>query len=324
MKRRELMRALPGAMALAGVASAARAERWPDKPIRLIVPYAPGGATDTGARTLAEKLEKILRQSVVVENKAGGNTIIGTEAVAKAKPDGYTLLVAPGALAVNAAFGIPLPYDTFKDLKPVARFFDMPILLAASNDSPFKSMKVLLATKGSSTPIPFATAGAGSIQHLWAEYLKARTGLNLEHVGYKGSSEALRDVMGGHVPLLSDLLMPTATAVQAGKARGLCVAMEDRSPLLPDVPTVSEAGLSGMEGAVPFGIVAPAGLETGVVIRLNEAINLALESPDLRDKLDAMGFKLIGGTPGFYERTLTAETAKWRKVIQDAHIPPPG
>jgi len=318
------MRGLPGAMVLAGTASAARAGRWPEKPIRLVVPYAPGGATDTGARALAERLEKILGQSVVVENKAGGNTIIGTEAVAKAKPDGYTLLLAPGALVVNAAFGIALPYDTFKDLKPVVRFFDMPILLAASNGAPFKSMKELLATKGSSTPIPFATAGAGSIQHLWAEYLKARTGLNLEHVGYKGSSEALRDVIGGHVPLLSDLLMPTATAVAAGKVRGLVVATDDRSPLLPEVPTVREVGLEGMEGAVPFGIVAPAGLDTAVIGRLNEAINTVLKMPELRDKLVALGFSLIGGTPEFYEKSLAEESAKWRKVIQDAHIPPPG
>jgi tripartite-type tricarboxylate transporter receptor subunit TctC len=182
-------------------------------------------------------------------------------------------------------------------------------------------MAELLTTKGSKTPIPFASAGAGSIQHLWAEYLKAKTGVPLEHVGYKGSSEALRDVMGGHVPLLSDLLMPTATAVQAKKLRGLVVAMSERSTLLPDVPTVSEAGLAGMEGAVPFGVVAPAGTPQAIIDKLNASINQVL--PALKPKLGELGFSLIGGTQNFYVQSLAAESAKWKKVIQDAHIPPP-
>jgi tripartite-type tricarboxylate transporter receptor subunit TctC len=321
MKRRHL---LASTAALTTFPRLGFAQTYPDRPIRLVVPYAPGGATDTGARALGQKLEAILGQTVVVENKAGGGTIIGTEAVAKAKPDGYTLLLAPGALAVNAAFGIPLPYDTFKDLTPVVRFFDMPILFAASTEAPFKSMAELLATaKTKGPPIPFATAGAGSIQHLWAEYLKAKTGLNLEHVGYKGSSEALRDVMGGHVPLISDLLMPTATAVQSGKLRGLVVAMPQRSTLLPEVPTVGEVGLAGMEGAVPFGVVAPAGTPQPIVDRLNLAINQALKEAELQKKLEEFGFSLIGGTQKFYVESLAAESAKWKKVIQDAHIPPP-
>ncbi|SKA35596.1 Tripartite-type tricarboxylate transporter, receptor component TctC [Enhydrobacter aerosaccus] len=321
IKRRSL---LVGVATTSIVPRIGLAAGYPDRPIRLVVPYAPGGATDTGARALGERLEKILGQSIVVENKAGGSTIIGTETVAKAKPDGYTLLLAPGALAVNAAFGIALPYNTFKDLAPVARFFDMPILLAASNDAPFKSMQELLATAKAGGPsIPFATAGAGSIQHLWAEYLKTRTGLNLDHVSYKGSSEALRDVVGGHVPLLSDLLMPTATAVRAGKVRGLVVAMPQRSALLPDVPTVGEVGLAGMEGAVPFGVMAPAGVSPEIVARLNAAINDVLHDGGFRDRLAEFGFTLIGGTPDFYAQTLADESAKWRKVIQDAHIPPP-
>jgi tripartite-type tricarboxylate transporter receptor subunit TctC len=320
MKRRHLLGA---AAALASFPRTGIAATYPDRPIRLVVPYAPGGATDTGARALGERLEKILGQTIVVENKAGGGTIIGTETVAKAKPDGYTLLLAPGALAVNAAFGIQLPYDTFRDLTPIVRFFDVPILFAASNEAPFKSMVELLALKDKTSPVPFATAGAGSIQHLWAEYLKARTGLNLEHVGYKGSSEAVRDVMGGHVPLLSDLLMPTATAVKGGKLRGLVVAMPERSALLPDVPTVGEVGLEGMEGAVPFGVVAPAGTPVEIVAKLNGAINQALAESVLQQKLGEFGFSLIGGTQEFYAKSLADESAKWRKVIRDAHIPPP-
>jgi tripartite-type tricarboxylate transporter receptor subunit TctC len=147
--------------------------------------------------------------------------------------------------------------------------------------------------------------------------------MKLEHVGYKGSSEALRDVMGGHVPLFSDLLMPTATSVQAGKLRGLVVAMKQRSPLLPDVETVGEAGLAGMEGAVPFGIAAPGGTPPAVIARLNAAVNQALADPGLRQRLGEFGFILIGGTPEFFTESLHAESDKWRKVIKDSNIPPP-
>jgi len=321
MKRRPLL-----GMAAATVIAprSAFAQGYPDRPIRFVVPYAPGGATDTGARAIAERLAVILDQPVIVENKAGGGTIIGTEVVAKAKPDGHTILLTPGALAVNAAFDLPLPYDTFKDLAPIARFFDLPILLAAGNEAPFKSMAELLVwSKDKGNIVAFASAGVGSVQHLWTEYLKARTGMKLEHVGYKGSSEALRDVMGGHVPLFSDLLMPTATSVQAGKLRGLVVAMSQRSSLLPNVETVGEAGLAGMEGAVPFGIAAPAGTPPAVIAKLNAAVNQALSDTGLRRRLEEFGFILIGGTPEFFSESLHAECDKWRKVIKDAHIPPP-
>jgi tripartite-type tricarboxylate transporter receptor subunit TctC len=258
----------------------------------------------------------------VVENKAGGGTIIGTDAVAKAKPDGYTLLLATGALAVNAAFDMALPYDTYKDLMPVVHFFDVPILVAASNEAPFKSMAELVA-RARSEPVSYASASGGSMQRLWAELIRMRFGLKLEHVGYKGSSEAVRDVVGGHLPLLVDLVVPTGAAVKAGKLRGLVVATSRRSELLPDVPTVSEVGLAGWEGAIFNGFMAPAATPHPVVSRLNAAVNQVLAEPAFARRLSEMGLTLMGGPPESFAARLAEETAKWRKVIQDAQIPAP-
>jgi tripartite-type tricarboxylate transporter receptor subunit TctC len=321
MKRRHL---LVAALAVSAP-QIVRAQSFPDRPVRFVVPYQPGGSTDTCSRIIAEKLTRIFGQQVVVDNKPGGATIIGTEVVAKAKPDGYTILLTPGALAVNAAFGVALPYDSVKDVAPVARFVDLPMLLASNNDAPFKSVAELIAWSKAEPNriVPYASAGVGSLPHLWGEYLKARTGIPLEHVGYKGSAEALRDVMAGHVPVFSDVLMPTAAPVRAGKLRGLAVAMAKRSSLLPDVPTVSEVGLAGMEAAVPFGISTTGGTPPELVAKLNRAVNEALADESVRQRLEELGFISIGGTAESYAKDLALETEKWRKVIKDSKIPPP-
>ena len=322
LRRRAL---LGSAAALTVAPRLARAQAWPDHPIRLIVPYAPGGSTDTSARIIAERLTATLGQQVVVENKPGGGTIIGTDVVAKAKPDGYTILLTPGAFVVNAAFGITLPYDSSTDLVPIVHIVDMPTLIAANNEAPYKSLPEMVAwsKEGAGRLVPFASAGIGSVPHLWGEYLKARTGARLEHVGYKGSAEALRDTLAGHVPLLVDALMPTATPVRAGKLRGIAVAMAKRSSLLPDVPTTSESGLPDMEAAVHFGISAPGGTPAELVAKLNASINAVLSDTAVRQRMEELGFIMGGGSPQAYAETLRTEIAKWRKVIKDANIPPP-
>jgi tripartite-type tricarboxylate transporter receptor subunit TctC len=270
-------------------------------------------------------LAQILGQPVVIENKAGGGTIIGTEVVARSKPDGYTMLLSPAALIANAAFGVKVPYDIDKDLVPVTGLVDLAVLLAAANDAPFKSVAELLAYAKAdpNRTIPYASAGVGSLTHLWGEFVKARMKLPLEHVGYKGSADALKDVMAGHVPLFSDVLVPTATSIRAGKVRGLAVATTERVALLPDVPTVGEAGLPGTECTIPFGVSVAAGTPTEVVMRLNAAFNEALADKVVRGKLIELGFLPVGGKPEAYADVVAREIAKWRQVIKDSNIPAP-
>ena len=321
MKRRHFL----GSVGVVVLSHPSAAQTFPDKPIRFVVPYAPGGSTDTSARIVSERLSVLLGQPVIVDNKPGGGTIIGTDIVAKSRPDGHTILLSPAAMIANAAFGVAVPYDIDKDLVPVMSFVDLPMLLAANNNAPFKTVAELIAWSKAvpGRTVAYASSGVGALSHLWGEYIKARTGMPLEHVGYKGSSEALRDVIAGHVPLFSDVLVPTATAIRAGQLRGLAVAMAQRSELLPDVPTVGEAGLPGLEGSVPFGISVPAGTPAAVVTRLNAAFNEALVDPTTRRKLLDLGFVPIGGAPQNYATVLATEIAKWRKVIKDSKIPPP-
>jgi tripartite-type tricarboxylate transporter receptor subunit TctC len=321
MKRRAV---LAGSLT-AFVPRLGRAEAYPDRPLRFVVPYVPGGSTDTSSRIVAEKLAQILGQPVVIENKAGGGTIIGTEAVARSKPDGYTLLLSPAALIANAAFGVKVPYDIDKDLMPVTGLVDLAVLLAASNDAPFKTVAELLAYAKADPgrTIAYASAGVGSLTHLWGEFVKARMKLPLEHVGYKGSADALKDVMAGHVPLFSDVLVPTATSIRAGKVRGLAVATRERVALLPDVPTVGEAGMPDTECTIPFGVSVASGTPAERVTRLNAAFNEARADEVVRGKLIELGFLPVGGKPDAYGEVVAREIAKWRQVIKDSNIPAP-
>lgn len=322
MKRRHL---LGSAAVLALAPAIARAQAYPDKPIRLIVPYAPGGATDTSARIAAEFLTTKFGQQVLVENKPGGGTIIATEIVAKAKPDGYTILLAAAPVATNTSFGLKLPYDPVKDLAPVCSYVDMPLLLACNPSAPYKTMAEFIAwAKKQTSPIPYASAGNASMPHLWGEQLRMETGIKLEHIGYKGSADALKDVLGGHVMLFSDTLLPGGLAVKDGRLRGLVVAAAKRVPMLPDVPTVAEAGLpANLTGAVFFGVMAPGGTPEPVIAKLNAAFNEVLSDPVTSKKLVDLGFILVGGGAADYGKRLAAETEKWRKVIQEAKISPP-
>ncbi len=324
MKRRHMISGSAAAAGLLALAPSAKADAFPDKPIRFVVPYAPGGATDTSARIAAEYLTQKFGKQVLVDNKPGGGTIIASDIVAKARPDGYTILLSAAPIAINSAFEMKLPYDPVKDFVPVISFVDMPIVLAANKDAPFKTMAEMVAwVKAQPGPVSYASAGNGSVPHLWAEMVKLHLGIKLEHIGYKGSADALKDVLGGHVKIFPDTLLPSGAAVKDGRLRGLVVGARERVAMLPDVPAVGEVGLAGLEGAVYFGVLAPAGTPDAVVATLNKAFNEMFADPAPRKRLVDLGFRPIGGSGADYGRWITTEIVKWRKVIKESKIAPP-
>ena len=324
MNRRALVTGLVATSTASLLATAVRAEAWPSRPIRIVVPFTPGGSTDTSTRLIAEGLARLFGQQVLIDNKAGGRTIIGTEAVAKAPADGYTLLCAPATFSTNVAFDDKLPYDTNKDFVPIVRTVDMPMLFSCSMDAPYKTVSELLAwAKTTKAPIPYASVGTGSSVHLWGEMIRLKSGLPMEHVAYKGSSDAMRDVMAGTVPLFTDVVVPGAAMVKAGKLRGLGIGSIERFKLLPDTPTMAEAGLAGLEATTPFGLVAPTGTPAAVIARINAGVNQVFQDETMRQRLLDLGFLPVGGTPDAYDKFLAEEIVRWREVIKEAHVPSP-
>jgi tripartite-type tricarboxylate transporter receptor subunit TctC len=234
LKRRSVLAGAAG-WTIVG-ASAVRAQAWPSQQIRIVVPYIPGGATDTAGRVVAEKLGELLKQTVIVENKGGGNTIIGMEAVAKAKPDGYTLLLGSTTLATNAALGLKQPFEPLKDFQTISTVADIPDMIAANKDQPYKDFHSFMEWAHKQTDkFRFACSGIGNQPHLWGELFKTVNKLNMEVVGYKGSADAIRDVMGGHLPIIVDVVLPSGNHVEQGRMTGICVASAERSPMCPSV-----------------------------------------------------------------------------------------
>src|ERR1700704_5493475 len=242
LKRRTVLAATAG-WTIVG-ASAVRAQTWPSQQIKIVVPYIPGGATDTAGRVVAEKFGALLGQQVIVENRGGGNTIIGMEVVAKSKPDGHTLLLGTTTLATNAALGLKQPFEPLKDFQTISTVADIPDMIAINKDIPARTYAEFAEwCNKQPQKVRFACSGIGNQPHLWGELFRARNKLNMEVVGYKGSADAIRDVMGGHVPIMVDVVLPTGNHVRAGRMAGLVVASPERSPMCPDVPTVLELGM---------------------------------------------------------------------------------
>ncbi|WP_395709549.1 Bug family tripartite tricarboxylate transporter substrate binding protein [Reyranella sp.] len=319
LKRRSALAAAAG-WTIVG-ASAARAQAWPNGPVKIVVPYIPGGATDTAGRIVAEKLTALLGQQVIVENRGGGNTIIGMELVAKSRPDGQTLLLGTTTLATNAALGLKQPYDPLKDFQPISTLADIPDIIALNNDLPVRTYAEFAEWVNKQPQrVRFATSGIGNQPHLWMELFKTRNRLNMEVVAYKGAADAIRDVLAGHVPMLCDVVLPTGNHVKAGRMKGLVVASAERSTVCPDVPTVVELGMPDMVSAVFYGVVAPAGVPRPIVDRLNGLVHQVISDAEVKRKFADLGFFTTGSTPEVYLEKLKFETARWTKVVKDNDI----
>ena len=323
LTRRQFHRCLLGSAAVASVAAApvARAQAWPAKPLRIVVPYPPGGFTDVTARLIAQKLQERLGQTVVVDNKAGANGIIGTDAVAKSPADGYTLGVVIAAYAANTTLYPKLPYDPRKDLAAVSLIGLSPLVAAVNNDAPFKTAAELVAyARRHPGKVSFGSSGNGSAAHLTTEYLKALTGSYMVHIPYRGAAAALTDLMGGQIQLFLDAASGLINPGKSGKVRLIGVASDKRLPALPEVPTFIEQGVAGFTGSTWAGLLAPAGTPREVVRRVSDEVARIVRLDDVKARLEQMGTVPVGGTPEEFEQFIATETAKWGKVIRDAKV----
>lgn len=296
-------------------------DTFPDRPIKLIVPVAAGGGVDTAFRTLAPFWAELLGQPVVVENRPGAGQVIGIDAVAKSKPDGYTLAGVGVPIAFNTALGRKLPYDPVKDLTAVSEVVTQPLLLVAHPSVPAKNFRELIdLVRSQTSPLAYTSGGTGSYGHLWFEMVAAQYKINRQHVGYNGVAPALRDVLGGQVPVLIDAIVPTGTQVKAGKVQGLAIVRGKRSAMLPDVPTLQEQGLNLPNAAPFYGVVGPAGLPPAVLSKLNDTLVRALRSPALQAKLTDMGFDVVASSPDEYGKKIRQEIDLWSKIVRDNQI----
>ena len=304
--------------------SAISQENYPSKPIRWIVPYAAGGFADIRARKIGVDLARALGQPVVIENRAGAGGVVGTDAVAKAAPDGYTIGMGNlAALAVNVSLMKKLPYDPPKDLQPVVLIERSPLILVAGPGLKANSLQELIAyARANPGQVGFGSSGIGGAHHLSGEMLKLRTGIDMVHIPYKGGAPAAADLMAGHLPMMFEMGYAALPSVKAGKTRALAVTSAQRVALLPDVPTMAEAGLPGFESYNWQGIVVPAGTQRAIVDRLNREFNAILALPEQRDAILATASEVAGGTPEAFRDLIRSETVKWVPVIQAAKIQP--
>ena len=304
---------------LAAIAPA-RAQTYPEQPIRLIIPFTPGGGTDNLSRLVGNKLAEKNRWTMVMENKAGASGTIGIAEVLKAKPDGYTIVMGQADnLAVAPLLNKAVAYDPLKDLRPVAHVADVPIILLTSASKPYMTLADLVAAaKAKPGSITFASAGAGTVSHLVGELFGSTAGIDIRHVPYKGSAPALADLLGGHVDLMTSSISSAVGQIKAGKARGLAVSSGSRSSVLPDVPTVAESGYPGFDVATWYGLYAPAGVPDSVVTTLNAEVAKVL--PDLREAINGQGGEIRSMSAAAFGDLLKSDIEKWRGVIKAGNI----
>jgi len=317
MRSRRLV--LQGLSATALVPFSAKSQSFPTKPIRFVMPYAPGGSSEILARPIAQELSRTLGQSVFVDFKPGGGTTIGADFVAKSAPDGHTLVMMLSAHAINATLMPKLPYDTVKDFAPITIAATLPLVVVVPAQSPIKTFQDLIATaRAQPGKLTFASAGPGNTSHLSVEYLKSRLGLDMIHVPYKGSGPAIIGLLGGEVNFMFDSLSSSLPQIKAGKFRALAMASARRSRILPDVPTVIESGVADFDVSVWYSILAAANTPPQIVQRLHSEFVRVLRTPDVKEKIESYGYDIVGSTPAEADAFIRSEIVRWAKVVRES------
>ena len=312
---------VPISMLLVAAAGAAQAQAYPVKAVRLVVPFAAGGSTDIIGRTVAQKLNEIWGQPVLVDNRPGGSTVIGTDVVAKSAPDGHTLLVTPAPFTIVPSLIAKLPYDPAKDFEPITLINTTPLVVVVHPGVPAKSVKDLIAlAKAKPGTINYGSSGSGGSNHLAGELFNALAGVRMVHVPYKGNAPALTDLLGGHVDLVFNGLTSAMPLIKSGKLRALAVTSIKRTGSLPDMPTLDELGLKGFQAVAWNGLSAPARTPKDIIAKINADVLKVVRSPELAERLRAEGSDPVGNSPEQYAAFLRDEIAKWSKVIKFAGV----
>lgn len=299
----------------------ALAQNYPNKPVRLIVPFSAGGPADLLGRLIGEKLQRTLGQTIVVINKDGAGTLLGVDMAAKASPDGYTLLLGNVAMVINSSAGKRLPYDVQRDLAPVSLAFTQPLILVINPALPIATLKEFIAyAKANPGRLKYGSSGVGTSIHLTTELFRNAVGIELTHIPYKGAAPALTDLLGGQIDLMFPGITPVVAHVKAGKLKALGLTSRKRSPALPDVPTMIEQGVADFESIGWYGVLVPAGTPKNIVTRLNRELVAVLNLPDLKERLSSQGGDAVSSTPEQFTTFIADEMKKWTSVIRTANI----
>lgn len=303
-------------LVLAFIAATVSAQQYPTRPIRFISPYPPGGGNDTLLRLLGEKLGEQLGHRIIVDNRPGANTIVGTELLAKSPPDGYTFILVPNSFATNPSFYPKLPYDTARDFAAVGQVAQSPQMIVAHPSVPARTLKELLAlARAKPGQLAYGTSGNGSTGHLAGLLLSNMAGIKLSHVAYKGTAPAVNELVGGHIPLMISSMLATLPQVRAGKLRVIALTTGRRSPAIPDVPTIAESGVPGYDATLWYGILAPGKTPDALVKRMNAELGTTLKNPDVVEKLSTQAVEPHHTSPEQFAALIRSEVAKWSKVI---------
>jgi tripartite-type tricarboxylate transporter receptor subunit TctC len=299
------------------------AQNYPNKPIKIVVGYAPGGAVDLVARTIGQSMSTSMGQSIIVENKPGGATNIAVKQVIDSPPDGYTLMLAANALAANMALFKPAPFDAEKQLSTISLIGSVPVVIATRAESPFNNLGDLLkAAKANPDTITYGSPGNGATPHMALKFFEQAAKISLKHIPYKGGSPAITDLIGGQLDLVALNALEVSTHVKSGRLKVLAVMSAGRSPIFPDVPTIAESGYAGFEASVWYGLVAPAGTPQKIIDQLHSEVQKALATKEVKDRLTAVGGEVKPGSQALFKNLLKSERQRYEKLVREANIKP--